>query len=448
MRRLGLRSRLTIIVALGGVLALGALTAGFNLALRSSLHDDADKVLSGRASAALGAVTVRHGRVGSQEAPDQGVVDAQVWVYSGQRAIERPRAEPAVQALAESLVGGPIRYADESATDTRLYAVPVERGGRRAGTVVAGLSLEPYERTASRALVASLIFAGATLLLIVAAAAWIAGRALRPVARMTTEAATWSERDLDHRFNAGEPHDELTRLAATFDRMLDRLAASLRREQRFTAEVSHELRTPLTAISAEAELTLARARSGDEYRRALEVIRTRATQLQRTLEALLAAARAESSAARGTADAMEVAERATESCEPLAHARGIAISVTPPELPLRVAADVDATERILAPLLENACRYGHRAVSLSVNGGSGVVEFRVADDGPGVDAAEREGIFEPGVRGGAASNGMPDDAGAGLGLALARRLARAVGGEVEYAGNSGGAVFVARVPFG
>jgi signal transduction histidine kinase len=61
---------------------------------------------------------------------------------------------------------------------------------------------------------------------------------------MTAEAATWSERDLDHRFKAGEPHDELTGLAATFDRMLDRLASSLRREQRFTAELSHGWRTP------------------------------------------------------------------------------------------------------------------------------------------------------------------------------------------------------------
>ena len=113
---------------------------------------------------------------------------------------------------------------------------------------------------------------------------------------MTAEAATWSESDLDHRFNVGEPHDELTRLASTFDHMLDRLATSLRREQRFSAELSHELRTPLAAISAEAELALARKRQGDEYRAALDVISSRAKQLERTLEALLAAARAESGA--------------------------------------------------------------------------------------------------------------------------------------------------------
>jgi signal transduction histidine kinase len=448
MRRLGLRSRLTVVVSLGAALALGALTAGFNLALRSSLHHDADQVLSARASAALDTVTVEHGRVRSAEAPDQAAVDAQVWIYSGRRAIEQPPAPPAVQRLADSLAGGPIRYADDSATDTRLYVVPVVRSGQRVGTVVAGLSLEPYERTASRALIASLLFAGATLLVIVAAARWIVGGALRPVARMTAEAATRSERDLDHRFNAGEPHDELTRLAATFDRMLDRLAASLRHEQRFSAELSHELRTPLTAISAEAELALAREREGDEYRRALEVIRTRAAQLQRTLETLVAAARAESSAIRGTADATEVAERARDSCTALARERGIGITVAPPPTPLRIGVDADAAERILAPLLENACRYGRRSVRLSVKGGADAIEFLVADDGPGVEAGEREGIFEPGVRGAAAGNSSGGDAGAGLGLALARRLARALGGDVEHLENAGGAVFVARVPFG
>ncbi len=447
MRRLGLRTRLTVAVSLGAALALAALTAGFNLALRSSLHHDADQVVSARASAALDTLTVEHGRVHTAEAPDQGAVDAQVWVYSGRRPIERPRAPRTVQRLAASLAGGPIRYADESATDTRLYAVPVVRAGQRAGTVVAGLSLQPYERTASRALTASIIFAGATLLVIIAAAGWIVGRALRPVARMTAEAAAWSERDLDHRFNAGEPHDELTRLAATFDRMLDRLAASLRHEQRFSAELSHELRTPLTAISAEAELGLAREREPGEYRRALEVIRTRATQLQRTLETLVAAARAESSAMRGTADAMEVAERARESCSALARARGIAITVAPPRNALRVGADADAAERILVPLLENACRYGRRSVTLSVKGGADAVEFFIADDGPGVEVEEREAIFEPGVRG-AAGNGSGGDGGAGLGLALARRLARALGGDVRYVEDAGGAAFVARVPFG
>ena len=77
---------------------------------------------------------------------------------------------------------------------------------------------------------------------------------------MTEQAEAWSEHDLDRRFGLGEPHDELTRLASTLDRLLDRIAASLRHERRFSAELSHELRTPLAKVTAEAELALRRPR--------------------------------------------------------------------------------------------------------------------------------------------------------------------------------------------
>src|SRR5213076_3003016 len=80
--------------------------------------------------------------------------------------------------------------------------------------------------------------------------------ALRPGARVTRAAADWSEHRLERRFELGEPHDELTRLAAMLDSLLDRIAASLRREQRFSAELSHELRTPVSRIVAEADLAL------------------------------------------------------------------------------------------------------------------------------------------------------------------------------------------------
>src|SRR5947208_105991 len=108
---------------------------------------------------------------------------------------------------------------------------------------------------------------------------------------MTKQAAAWSERDLDRRFGLGEPHDELTQLAATLDNLLDRIAASLRHERRFSAELSHELRTPLARVIAEAELALRRTRDPGEYRRVLDVILTNARHIDRIIDTLLAAAR-------------------------------------------------------------------------------------------------------------------------------------------------------------
>ena len=180
--RLGLRGRLTAVVLIAAVVTLAALVAGFNLALRASLHHDADQVLAERAASAIDAVKVRDGQIRAVEAPDQGAVDAQTWAFAGNHALERPPAPPAVQREANQLAGGPRRYVDAPTTDTRLYAVPVVSGGSRAGTVVVGLDLEPYERTASRAFLASLIVAAVVLVLMALTVRWVIGRALRPVA--------------------------------------------------------------------------------------------------------------------------------------------------------------------------------------------------------------------------------------------------------------------------
>ncbi|MDX6583277.1 MAG: hypothetical protein QOI10_2461 [Solirubrobacterales bacterium] len=443
IRRLSLRWRLVLLVTLGAVVTLAALTLGFNVLLRSSLDDDANRLLEGRAQTALETIAFQHGELRVIEDADVAVTDAQVWVFAGEKTLERPRAEPRLQSLARSLIGTDRRYAEDPATDTRLYSLAVRHPGTAAGTIVSGISLDPYERTAHRALIGSLILAGVLLLLIVAGVRLVVGGALRPVARMTADAAEWSETDLDHRFNAAEPHDELSALAATFDGMLERLAESLRHEQRFTAEVSHELRTPLAAIIAEAELALRRDRENDEYRSALSAIVDRAHQLQRIVEALLAAARAETATHGERSDPVEVVGRVLD--EQRSHeqpGRELELEQGPAPPGAALATDRDMAERILAPLIENACAHAATRVRVSIEPDGEALRIVVSDDGPGVPLAERERIFEPGYRASGASDG-----GAGLGLALSRRLARAVGGEVEpCSGEAPGGCFLVRLP--
>ena len=168
-------------------------------------------------------------------------------------------------AAAAALAGGPER-ATRFKESLRLYALPVTHDGNRVGTVVAGVSLAPYDETATIALIGSLGLAVVLLAAVALLSHWILGKALLPVSRMTDDAADWSAHDLDRRFDRGEPYDELTQLAATLDALLERLSASLRHEQRFTAELSHELRTPLAKIAAESELALRRERTGEDYR--------------------------------------------------------------------------------------------------------------------------------------------------------------------------------------
>jgi signal transduction histidine kinase len=259
---------------------------------------------------------------------------------------------------------------------------------------------------------------------------------------MTRQAAEWSDHDLDQRFALGPPHDELTELAATLDGLLDRVAASLRHERRFSAELSHELRTPLARVVAESELALRRDREPEEYREALEVVRRSADQLSRTVDALVAAARFEAGGDVGLANAGDVAASAAAACAGLAASREVAVEVVPHAGALRIGVDPDLAERILQPVVENACRYGSSRVQVNVARENSSVVFAIDDDGPGVADDERERIFEPGVRG----QGANGSAGAGLGLALSRRLARTVHGDVYAETSADGGRFLIRLP--
>lgn len=443
MSRLGIRRRLFLAVIATVGVAVAALVLGFNLILARTLTRDSRDLARTRASAQLALLTTAHGRVTVREAPDDAAADAYIWVFSGGAVLEQPRSGTSIFAAAQALASGNAGYADVPGADIRLYAAPVASGGRRIGTVVAGVSLAPYEQTRQLALIASLVLGTLVLLVVALAARWLLAASLRPVVRMTRQAAAWSERDLDRRFALGEPHDELSGLAATLDGLLDRLAASLRREQRFSAELSHELRTPLARVMAESELALRREREPGEYRRALELINRNAAQLTRTVDALVAAARHEAGAERGTADAYALAADAAAACADLAAQREIELDLNAPRTPIRVAVEPELGERILQPLLDNACRYGSSKVSVAIERADGGVRYTIDDDGAGVTDEERERIFEPGVRG---NQGARDGAGAGLGLALARRLARSASGEIDALPRPDGGRFVVILP--
>ncbi|HEV7584168.1 MAG TPA: ATP-binding protein [Solirubrobacteraceae bacterium] len=445
-RRLSLRARLTTGALAGSAIALAVLITAFNLVLAARLRTDADNVLRERATTVLRGLGTVDGRLSVIEAPDLGAVDAQTWIFAGEHLLEQParvdpRNQQAVLAIGRQAHG----FRTVDATDTRLLAEPVRATAGRLGTVVVGASVSPYESTASAALLGSIALGVVMLAAVAALSLWLIAHALRPVGRMTAQAADWGEHDLSRRFFAGSPHDELSRLASVFDGLLARLAGSLRREQQLTAEISHELRTPLSKILAESELAAGRARGPEEYRASLELITRHAQDLLRVLETLLASARAGESRTTRTSEARTSAERAAAALEERLRSDGKSLDLLC-DPAVAVAVEGEVVERILAPLLENAARHAARRIVLEIRAADREVLFEVRDDGPGVAPSERERIFDAGFRG----EPTRDDrhAGAGLGLSLVRRLARAAGGEVEARPSETGAMFTVRLPAG
>jgi two-component system OmpR family sensor kinase len=438
----GVRTRLLLVVVGALAIALGVATIGFNVLLAHAASRDANTLLRARASSELELLRVVGNTIKVTETQSDPLGDSRVWIFRGSTLVEGPRAKPETTFAARSLAGGAVQFLTvPNDTDERLYAVPIVHNGVRAGTLVTGISLAPYHHTQRTALIGSLTLFVVLLSITGFAAWWLLRSALRPVAQMTEQAGAWSEQDLDRRFGLGEPHDELTQLAATLDGLLDRLAASLRHERRFSAEMSHELRTPLAKLMAEAELALRRERSESDYRESLQAVLTNAQQIERIVETLVSVARHDAQP-QGVANATAIAEAVVAAHSHDASERGVELELADTDARVRVGVDQELAERILHPVVENALRYGRGKVQVRVTRNGSSVTFAVDDDGPGVLAEEYEAIFEPAVRG---SAGRSSNSGAGLGLALARRLARAVSGDVEAQPGASGH-FVVRLP--
>jgi signal transduction histidine kinase len=441
------KTRLLLAVLMTVAVALVAMTVGFNLVLNSTLTLDVDARLAKLAQDEAGMVAVsENGITLPRPSGSLAGIGSQVWVFVAGQTVSGPSVDPDIAAAAKALDGTEGVYVNVPGQDVRLYSVGLYFGEERIGTIVTGVSMASIYRTQRVTLLATIGFTIVILIIVGFAGHWVLNAAFRPVTRMTTEAEAWSTEDLDRRFDMGEPHDELSQLAHTLDGMLDRLSASLRREQRFSAEVSHQLRTPVAKIKAEAELALRRPRDPEYYQEALGSVLYSADQMARTVEALLAAAQEEGSLARGRADVWQVLADVVSSIGVLAEENGVEVRVQPPARDLRVGVERAIAAQILQPVVENACRFAQSEVLLGAGRNGKEVFFMVEDDGPGVAEDERDRIFEPGVRGSAAAGEEIGPRGAGLGLSLARRLARAASGDVEVEPGQSGARFRVRLP--
>ncbi len=222
----------------------------------------------------------------------------------------------------------------------------------------------------------------------------------------------------------------------------------------FVANVSHELKTPLTTIRLYAEL-LAEGRVRDEAKRAdyLATIGQETQRLGRLVANVLDFSRLEQGKKKYAPAPLDLAaelRRFAEMHGPRLAAAGLALRVEAPAT-LRGATDRDAVEQIVLNLLDNACKYaadgGEVVLGLSASGtlAGGAARLVVADRGPGVPEGQRERIFDKFHR--VDERLTAEKAGAGLGLSIARQLARGLGGDLRCeAAAGGGAAFVLTLP--
>lgn len=450
-----LRGRLSLVALATATLVMVVLTVLFNVVARTHLRRQADDELRTRAEAVATTVDTDHDPVRVREVADDALLDTNVWIYAGPRLLEHPASAPPDGALTEAAARlaahGDQRCATvEGNGSLRLCSRPVGDLGPHAGdpgphaapraVVVTALDLSPYRTSADTMLLASLALGTVVLACTYVLTRLAVGRALHPVRTMTDQATRWSAVASDERFGATERPDELARLGASLDGLLDRIRAVLRHEQQLTGELSHELRNPLARITAELDWWQARPRSAEEIRATHAGIADAAQCMRTICDTLLDDARDSARAIPGTTAVLPVLRRLTATAP--TDSMVTATVNCPQTLTAGVAAAL--LERIVSPLLDNALRYARSHVLLRAERHpDGSVRVEIADDGPGVPDSFGDQLFQPGRR------ADPGDGhgGAGLGLPLARRLARSAGGDVCHdARHEPGAAFLVSLP--
>src|SRR6266516_4399376 len=345
--------------------------------------------------------------------------------------------------------------------DSRILLTPVLNQNARLATLLVGLP----RQSPTIPFLAIWLFHG-TLALLVAAIGgyWLAGKALRPVKKITQMAHEINATDLRRRLHL-KRRDEFGELAATFDQMLARLEAAFKRQAQFTADASHELRTPLTIIDLEVNRALTQFEQPEEYQHVLEQIQAENEQMTAMVNSLLLLARADTGQMmldRQEVDLSDIALASVERLLPLARRNQITLATG--DLPeVLVRGDPQYLGQMLTNMIENGIKYtsgiGKRVyVELACEQKRWVV-VRVQDDGPGISDEHLPYLFARFYRVDKARSrrqkepvpsskpGHEELGGSGLGLFIVQWIVQAHGGQIRVESNIGvGTLFEVRLP--
>ncbi|MEL7208299.1 MAG: ATP-binding protein, partial [Actinomycetota bacterium] len=272
---------------------------------------------------------------------------------------------------------------------------------------------------------------------------WLVGRTLHPVEAIRAEVANIGATELDRRVPTPDTDDEIARLASTMNAMLDRLEDAVRKQQRFVADASHELRSPLTRIRTEVEVALA-DNGHDDSAAILASVLEETGELQRLVADLLHLARSDAGLTSSKREVVDLDDLVFQEARRL-RADGYQVDIDRLSA-AQVSGDAYQLTRVVRNLLDNAARHANQLVTIELGEAGGWARLVVSDDGHGVPAADRERIFERFTRLDDART--RDHGGAGLGLAIARDIVDAHGGQLVLtdSGRSTGACFVATIP--
>jgi signal transduction histidine kinase len=272
--------------------------------------------------------------------------------------------------------------------------------------------------------------------------------ALGPLGRVTAATSAIGPAELGRRIARPTGQAEITELADSINRMLERVDRAHRALESFTADASHELRTPLTHLRAQVQWALGEGRGAPDVGEALVAMERELDRTTKMVDELLLIARGENqqlALARSPFDLTALVAEVKEIAEAMAMGRDLAVRIGPSD-PVWAWGDADRTRHVLLNLASNAVRYTVRgSVTFAVRSNGTMAGVSVADTGPGIAPEHVERIFDRFYR--IDQSRSRALGGAGLGLAIARLLAELQGGTIALeSAPDGGSTFTLWLP--
>ncbi|MDT4891240.1 MAG: two-component system, OmpR family, sensor kinase [Pseudonocardiales bacterium] len=435
----------TVLATAGVALLAFTLASGLRANVDAGLQTRADPLAADVASGHPGesgpAPTVglrrsREGEIGTFTA---------VFDPSGRLVYAVPGQLPTAPSPAKNRSGSTFVTTRYDGQPFRVLTVPVPRSDG-SWLVVTGQSLDAANDATTQVRHTLYVAIPIVLALVGLGAWWLSGAALRPVDRMSADAARLSEHA--ERGGISEPptRDSLSRLAHTFNGLLDRLHDSIDRQREFVADAGHELRTPLAVLQTELQTAVRPGRTREDLAESIGHARIEVARLAQLADDLLLLAQVDTArplARRELTEIRPLIEHVVAAYRSSAEARSQRVGVV---CPRDLVADVDpsAVQRILGNVLTNALRHAPAGGSIRVTAAIevGQLVLRVRDDGPGFAPEFLGHAFERFSRSDSARGRAAVAGGTGLGLAIVESLAVAHDGSAEIANSPGGGATV------
>lgn len=259
-------------------------------------------------------------------------------------------------------------------------------------------------------------------------------RALTPISNIMAQVSAIGESNLNARISEGNGRDELSQLAQTFNKMLERIESAFKTQKNFIANASHELRTPLTVITGHMEVILMQARSNEEYRKTIVSVLGNIKNLNHISNRLLQLAQASSEMISSDLNPARVDEILWKSRQDVLNMNNEF------QININFSSSIDDDDKLLisgneqllriaiSNLMDNGCKYsGNNTVDICVNDENSSILISFSDSGIGISEEELQMIFQPFYR---AKNALGTK-GHGIGLSLVEKIVKLHKGKIK-----------------